>query len=90
MEPDQISNKLLSYLREELNDSAIEYSVPVTQLQGGFETATYRFHLKGVPQELNSKRSIGLLGSTMTDRSFWLRVLSRAFRRIRAGWTFRR
>ena len=46
-EIDMISERLLSHLREELNDSGIEYDSPLTQLQGGFETAIYRFHLKG-------------------------------------------
>ncbi len=50
---DQIEGKLLAYLRDELNDSTIEYDSPLTQLQGGFETATYRFQLKGVQKELN-------------------------------------
>jgi len=52
---DQIAGKLIVYLRDELNDSTIEYDSPLTQLQGGFETATYRFRLKGVQKELNKR-----------------------------------
>ena len=50
---DRIAGKLIAFLRDELNDSTIEYDSPLTQLQGGFETATYRFQLKGVQKELN-------------------------------------
>ncbi len=49
----KIAGKLLAYLRDELNDSSIEYDVPLTQLQGGFETVTYQFQLKGAQKELN-------------------------------------
>jgi len=49
---DQIAGKLIGYLRDELNDSMIEYDSPLTQLKGGFETAIYRFQLKGVQKEL--------------------------------------
>jgi aminoglycoside phosphotransferase (APT) family kinase protein len=52
-ETDQIAGKLLAYLRDELDDSMIAYDAPLTQLQGGFETATYRFKLSGVQKELN-------------------------------------
>jgi hypothetical protein len=45
---DQIAGRLIAYLRDELNDSTIEYDSLLTQLQGGFETATYQFQLKGV------------------------------------------
>ncbi|MBW2363945.1 MAG: phosphotransferase family protein [Deltaproteobacteria bacterium] len=51
---DQISERLIDYLRNDLNDSTIEYNSPLTQLQGGFETATYQFQLKGVQKELNN------------------------------------
>lgn len=52
---DQIADKLIAYLRNELNDSMIEYDSPLTQLQGGLETATYQFQLKGVQKELNKR-----------------------------------
>ncbi|NQU14358.1 MAG: phosphotransferase [Desulfobacteraceae bacterium] len=50
---DQIAGKLIAYLRDELNDSTIEYDSPLTQLQGGFETYIYRFKLNGVQKELS-------------------------------------
>ena len=49
----QIADKLLGYLRHKLNDRLIEYASPLTQLQGGLETATYRFEVKSVQPEMN-------------------------------------
>lgn len=48
---DQISTRLIAYLRDEFNDSMIDYDSPLTQLQGGFETYIFRFKLKGVQKE---------------------------------------
>lgn len=48
-----ISDKLISYLRDELKNPKIEYSSSLMQLQGGYETSTYRFKLKGVGDELS-------------------------------------
>ena len=50
---DQVARGLIAYLKDELNDAGIGYDSPPTQLQGGFETATYRFRLTGVQKELN-------------------------------------
>jgi len=50
---DQIARKLLAYLRQEFNDSRIDYDSSLTQLHGGFETFIYRFTLKGVRKELS-------------------------------------
>jgi aminoglycoside phosphotransferase (APT) family kinase protein len=50
---DQISERLIAYLRNEFNDSMIDYDSPLTQLQGGFETYIYRFKLNGVQKELS-------------------------------------
>jgi hypothetical protein len=43
-----IADKLITYLRSELNDATLAYDSPLTQLKGGLETATYQFQLKGV------------------------------------------
>jgi aminoglycoside phosphotransferase (APT) family kinase protein len=51
--PDQIAGKLIRYLRTAYNDSSLAYDLPLTQLKGGIETATYQFQLKGGPKELN-------------------------------------
>jgi aminoglycoside phosphotransferase (APT) family kinase protein len=47
---DQIAVQLIAYLRAELDDSTIAYDYPLTQLQGGIETATYQFQLKGAKE----------------------------------------
>jgi len=52
-ETDQVSEGLIAYLRKELDDLTIEYDLPLTQLHGGQETATYQFQLKGGQKELN-------------------------------------
>jgi len=50
----QIAERLIVYLRNELNDSTIEYDVSLEQLHGGFETHIYQFQLKSSPKELNT------------------------------------
>ncbi|MFX0083837.1 MAG: phosphotransferase family protein [Candidatus Hodarchaeota archaeon] len=51
--PEQISVKLITYLRDELHDINVNYASPITQLKGGFETFMYYFKLKNVKEELN-------------------------------------
>ena len=46
-----ISDKLIAYIRDKLNNPEIEYLSPLAQLQGGYETSTYRFKLKCVGDE---------------------------------------
>ena len=48
-----ISDKLLAYLKAELGNPRIDFAAPMTQLHGGYETASYRFELSGVPDELS-------------------------------------
>jgi len=53
--PTQLAEKLLAYLRAELQIATLDYTEPLTQLQGGYETHTYRFQLARVnefPQPL--------------------------------------
>jgi aminoglycoside phosphotransferase (APT) family kinase protein len=50
-EVDRVSEKLIAYLRDQLNDPMIGYESPLTQLEGGFETHIYRFELKGAQKE---------------------------------------
>jgi aminoglycoside phosphotransferase (APT) family kinase protein len=49
----QIAGKLIAYLRSVYNDSSLAYDLPLTQLTGGIETATYQFKLKSGQKELN-------------------------------------
>ena len=50
--PDQIAAKLLTYLREECSALPLDYAEPLTQLQGGQETDTFRFALRGGQDQL--------------------------------------
>ncbi len=50
---DQISQRLIAYLGNELDNPTIDYDSPLTKLQGGFETSIYRFKLKDVRPELD-------------------------------------
>lgn len=47
-----LSERLLSYLRTELANPSIELAFPLRRLQGGYETATYRFALDGLSGEM--------------------------------------
>jgi Ser/Thr protein kinase RdoA (MazF antagonist) len=49
---DQIANKLIAYLKDELDDATLTFDSPLTPLRGGFETAIYRSQLKGAQDEL--------------------------------------
>ena len=53
--PEEITGKLITYLKNELHDSTINYSSPLTQLKGGFETFMYYFKLKNVEEDLNQR-----------------------------------
>ncbi len=49
----RISDKLLNYLREALGEPGLAFSAPLVRLQGGYETAIYRFQLEGAPAALS-------------------------------------
>ena len=49
----EISTKLIAYLRDQFKNPEVEYAENLEQLQGGYETAIYRFKLKGVPKEVS-------------------------------------
>lgn len=49
----EIQERLLAYLRQQMNSEAIEYEEPLRQLQGGFETTIYEFKLKNAPENLS-------------------------------------
>jgi aminoglycoside phosphotransferase (APT) family kinase protein len=48
-----LSDKLIAYLRAKLGNPAIDFAAPLTRLQGGYETTTYRFELDGASDELS-------------------------------------
>ncbi len=47
-----IDDRLISYLRSELQDQRLTYSTPPTPVEGGYDTAIYRFQLEGASDEL--------------------------------------
>lgn len=47
-----IDDKLMSYLRLKLQDERLTYSTVPTPVEGGYDTAIYRFQLKGASDEL--------------------------------------
>ena len=48
-----LSDRLISCLRARLGNPALDIGSPLTRLQGGYETATYRFELDDVSEELS-------------------------------------
>ncbi|MCJ7737031.1 MAG: phosphotransferase family protein [Anaerolineae bacterium] len=50
---DQVSDRLMAYLRTELNNADISYDIPLTPIVGGYEASTYHFKLKNVPTEFS-------------------------------------
>jgi aminoglycoside phosphotransferase (APT) family kinase protein len=48
-----LTDKFISYLRVKIENPEIDLASPLVRLQGGYETATYRFELDNVPDELS-------------------------------------
>jgi aminoglycoside phosphotransferase (APT) family kinase protein len=48
-----LSDKLIPYLRATLDNPTLGLASPLVQLQGGYETSSYRFELDGAPEELS-------------------------------------
>lgn len=48
-----LSRKLIAYLRTQLGNPTLDFARPLARLQGGYETAIYRFELDGAPAELS-------------------------------------
>ncbi len=46
-----LEEKLVAYLRAVTQEPALSLAEPLTQLQGGYETQTYRFRLSGLPSQ---------------------------------------
>ena len=49
----QVSDNLLSFLSEELSDTKVDYEIPPSQLQGGYDTSIFQFKLKNVQASLS-------------------------------------
>jgi hypothetical protein len=52
-EIDRLADRLLGYLREQLDKPGLAYVLPLTRLLGGFDTTIYRFKLRGASRELS-------------------------------------
>ena len=50
---DEMSVKLIDYLRKELGSKSVDYLKPLTRLTGGYETFICRFQLRGVDDRLS-------------------------------------
>lgn len=48
-----LSDKLIVYLRDKLDTPALTLATPLKQLQGGYETASYRLEFSGAPDALS-------------------------------------
>jgi aminoglycoside phosphotransferase (APT) family kinase protein len=49
----QVSDNLLFFLREEIDDTKVDYEIPPSQLQGGYDTSVFQFKLKNVHLSLS-------------------------------------
>lgn len=48
-----LSGGFLAYLRAQIGIPDLEFATPLSRLEGGYETSTYRFRLGGAPPELD-------------------------------------
>jgi aminoglycoside phosphotransferase (APT) family kinase protein len=60
MDTAQISSKLIAYLRDELKNPDVDYAENLERLQGGYETAIYRFRLSDVKKEVSQRMVLRL------------------------------
>jgi aminoglycoside phosphotransferase (APT) family kinase protein len=60
MDTAHISAKLIAYLRDELKNPEVDYAENLERLQGGYETAIYRFRLSGVQKEVSQSMVLRL------------------------------
>jgi aminoglycoside phosphotransferase (APT) family kinase protein len=49
----QVSENILSFFNKELCDTKVDYEIPLSQLQGGYDTAIFKLKLKNVPTSLS-------------------------------------
>ena len=58
-----VSDNLLSFLRDEIGDTKVDYEVPPSKIHGGLETSTFKFQLKNIHSSL-----AGLLALRVFDK----------------------
>jgi len=49
----QVFDNLLSFLSEQLSDTRVDYAIPPSQLQGGYDTSIFQFRLNNVQPSLS-------------------------------------
>ena len=64
-----IDDKLISYLRSELQDQRLAYSTPPTPVEGGYDTAIYRFQLEGASDELAEPLILRVFAGSSPNRA---------------------
>lgn len=57
----QVSNNLISYLRDELDDKKVDYEVHPSQIHGGNETYIFHFKLNNVPPSLSEPMVVRII-----------------------------
>ena len=57
----QVSDNLISYLRDELNDKKVDYEVRPSRIHGGNETYIFHFKLKNVHPSLSEPMVVRII-----------------------------
>ena len=79
-----IADGLITYLEAELDNPAIGYDTPLTQMEGGYETYTFRFRLSGVRDELCKPLILRLYPALYgPDRAVWESTIQNALANAR-------
>ena len=73
-----IDDELISYLRSELQDQRLTYSTPPTPVEGGYDTAIYRFQLEGASDELSKPLIIRVFVGSSPNRAAFESLVQRA------------
>ena len=64
-----IDDRLIEYLRSELQNSCITYSTPPTPVEGGYDTAIYRFQLEGSSDEFSEPLILRVFTGSSSGRA---------------------
>jgi aminoglycoside phosphotransferase (APT) family kinase protein len=64
-----IDDRLIDYLRSELQNQCITYSTPPTPVEGGYDTAIYRFQLEGASDELSGPLILRVFAGSSSGRA---------------------
>ena len=64
-----IDDRLIEYLRSELQNSCIAYSTPPTPVEGGYDTAIYRFQLEGSSDEFSEPLILRVFTGSSSGRA---------------------